>query len=165
MTGKVLMLRFALLLSILLAGLPAHSQGITFGPFRQDPEEPVEVTSERLEVDQEGGIAIFIGDVIVVQGQMRLTAPRVRVEYTPGDEGGIDEMHATGGVTMVNGEETAEGSEAVYSVAAGTVVMTGDVIVTQGRNVVAGQRLDVDLDTGTGTMEGRVRTIFRQDDE
>ena len=155
--------RLALLFPILLAALPAHGQGIAFGPFRQDPEEPVEVTSERLEVDQDSGIATFIGDVIVVQGQMRLTAPQVRVEYTPGDEGGIDEMHATGGVTMVNGEETAEGSEAVYAVVDGTVVMTGDVIVTQGPNVIAGERLDVDLDTGTGTMEGRVRTIFRQD--
>ena len=159
------MLRFALLFSMVVAGLPAHAQGISFGPFRQDPEEPVEVTSERLEVDQEGGIATFIGDVLVVQGEMRLTAPRVRVEYTPGDEGGIDEMHATGGVTMVNGEETAEGADAVYAVEAGTVVMTGDVIVTQGSNVVAGERLYVDLDTGTGTMEGRVRTIFRQDGE
>jgi lipopolysaccharide export system protein LptA len=72
-------------------------------------------------------------------------------------------MHATGGVTMVNGEETAEGVEAVYEVDAGVVTMTGDVIVTQGKNVVAGERLFVDLDTGTGTMEGRVRTIFRQE--
>lgn len=157
------MLRFALLFPILLAGLPAYGQGIAFGPFRQDPNDPVEVTSDRLEVDQTAGIATFIGDVIVIQGQMHLTAPRVRVEYTTGDEGRIDNMHATGGVTMVNGEETAEGSNAIYDVDGGTVTMTGDVIVTQGRNVVAGEKLYVDLDTGAGTMEGRVRTIFRQE--
>jgi lipopolysaccharide export system protein LptA len=159
------MFRVALLITILLGGLPAYGQGIAFGPFRQDPEEPVEVTSERLEVDQNGGVATFIGDVIVVQGQMRLTAPRVRVEYTTGDEGKIQLIHATGGVTMVNGEETAEGEDAVYSVDAGTVVMSGDVIVTQGPNVLAGQQLFVDLDTGTGTMEGRVRTIFKQENQ
>lgn len=157
------MFRMAILLPMFLVGLPAQGQGINLGPFRQDPEEAVEVTSERLEVDQNGGIATFIGDVIVVQGDMRLTAPRVRVEYTTGDEGQIDTMHATGGVTMVRGEETAEGEDAVYEVNAGTVVLTGDVIVTQGRNVLAGERLVVDLDTGTGTMEGRVRTIFRQE--
>ena len=159
------MFRFALSLLILLAGLPAYGQGVAFGPFRQDPEEPVEVTSERLEVDNEAGIAIFIGDVIVVQGQMRLTAPRVRVEYSSGEAGQIEFMHATGGVTMVSEEETAEGEEATYTVGAGEVVMTGDVIVTQGSNVLAGQRLSVDLDTGTGTMEGRVRTIFRETDQ
>lgn len=157
------MLRFSLVTLTMLAGLPAYGQGIAFGPFRQDPDEPVEVTSERLEVDQNGGVATFIGDVIVVQGEMRLTAPRVRVEYTTGDDGRIETMHATGGVTMVNGEETAEGADAVYEVDAGTVLLTGDVIVTQGRNVVAGERLFVDLDSGNGTMEGRVRTIFRQE--
>ncbi len=154
--------RIFLLFIAAVAALPAFGQGIQFGPFRQDPDEPVEVTSERLEVDQNAGIATFIDDVVVIQGEMRLTAPRVRVEYTSGDEGQIDLIHATGGVTMFNGIETAEGDEAIYRVSLGTVVMTGDVIVTQGPNVLAGQRLDVDLDTGTGTMEGRVRTIFRE---
>jgi lipopolysaccharide export system protein LptA len=140
----------------------AEAQGIALGPFRQDPDQPVEVTSERLEVDQNDGIATFIGDVIVVQGELRMTAPRVRVEYSTGDDGRIEFMHATGGVTMLNGSETAEGEEAVYTVDAGTVVLTGDVIVTQGPNVVAGEKLSVNLDTGAGTMEGRVRTIFRE---
>jgi lipopolysaccharide export system protein LptA len=157
------MYRSALAFTLFVAGLPAYGQGVDFGPFRQDPNEPVEVTSERLEVDREGGLATFIGDVIVVQGEMRLNAPRVRVEYTTGEEGQIDRIIATEGVTMLNGEETAESEEAVYSVSEGTVVMTGDVIVTQGRNVVAGEHLTVNLDTGMGTMEGRVRTIFRQE--
>lgn len=156
------MYRIALLLGVVGLAFPALGQGIQFGPFRQDPSEPVEVTSERLEVDQTAGIATFIEDVIVVQGEMRLSAPRVRVEYSTGEQGQIELMHATGGVTMVNGEETAEGDEAIYRVSVGTVVMTGDVIVTQGPNVLAGQRLDVDLDTGVGTMEGRVRTIFQE---
>ena len=152
----------------LLAG-PAFAQeaGIAFGPFREDPSEPVEVTSERLEVDQNAGVAVFIDDVVVVQGEMRLTAPRVRVEYTTDEEssGGIDRMHATGGVTMVDDQNAAEGDEAVYSVEAGTLVMTGEVIVTQGPSVVTGDELFVDLDTATGTMEGNVRSIFRQDDQ
>lgn len=144
------------------AGTLAEAQGIALGPFRQAPTEPVEVTSERLEVDQNGGIATFVGEVVVVQGELRMTAPRVRVEYSTGEDGRIESMHATGGVTMLNGSETAEGEEAVYRVDAGTVVMTGDVIVTQGPNVVAGETLSVNLDTGAGTMEGRVRTIFRE---
>lgn len=159
------MYRIAFAFLILVAALPVHAQGVALGPFRQDPDEPVEVTSERLEVDNSAGVAIFIGDVIVVQGQMRMTAPRVRVEYSSGDQGQIKFMHATGGVTMINGEETAEGEEATYTIEAGEVVMTGDVIVTQGPNILAGQRLSVDLDTGTGTMEGRVRTIFRETDQ
>ena len=159
--------RFIVALALLATPALSQETGIAFGPFRQDPNEPVEVTSERLEVNQNAGAATFIGDVVVVQGEMRLTAPRIRIEYAAGDgeAGGIDTMHATGGVTMLSGEHAAEAEQAVYSVDGGTVEMSGDVIVTQGPSVLSGQRLFVDLDTGIGTMEGRVRTIFQQDDQ
>ena len=160
-------LRIALL-AVCLAS-PAFGQvaDIAFGGMRQDTGQPVEVTSERLEVDQEAGVATFTGDVVVVQGQMRMTAPQVRVEYQAGEggSGDIDTMHATEGVTLVNGDDAAEGEEALYSVAEGTVVMTGDVIVTQESSILSGQRLFVDLETGSGTMEGRVRTIFQSADQ
>ncbi|MBM9593782.1 LptA/OstA family protein [Roseitranquillus sediminis] len=158
----------ALLLTMFLAG-PVWGQGasVDFGVMRQDPGLPVEVTSERLEVDQNGGVAVFSGDVVVVQGEMRLTAPEVRVEYGTGDaaNGGIDRMHASGGVTMTSGGEAVEGQEAIYSVTDGTITLSGDVIVTQGNSIIAGERLFVNLETGTGTMEGRVRTIFQPDQQ
>ena len=56
---------------------------------------------------------------------------------------------------------SSEAREAVYDVAAGTVEMTGDVLLTQAENVLSGQRLTVDLRTGTGQMDGRVRTILQ----
>ena len=42
----------------------------------------------------------------------------------------------------------------------GTVVMTGDVLLTQGSSALSGQKLSIDLKTGTGIMEGRVSTTF-----
>ena len=67
---------------------------------------------------------------------------------------------AGGGVTFVTASDAAEAQDAVYSVAEGTVTMSGDVILTQGRNAIAGDRLVVDLGSGNGRMEGRVRTVF-----
>ena len=57
--------------------------------------------------------------------------------------------------------EAAEAEEAVYDVKAGTVVMTGNVLLTQGDNVMSGNKLNVDLSTGAGTMDGRVRTLLK----
>ena len=62
---------------------------------------------------------------------------------------------------MVNGAEAAEAAKAVYTVSAGNIVMTGDVILTQGVNALSGQKLTADLNTGSGRMEGRVKTIFQ----
>ena len=90
-----------------------------------------------------------------------LSAALVRVEYGNADRSRISRLHASGGVTLVSQAEAAEAREAVYDVAAGTVEMTGDVLLTQAENVLSGQRLTVDLRTGTGQMDGRVRTILQ----
>jgi lipopolysaccharide export system protein LptA len=40
--------------------------------------------------------------------------------------------------------------------------MRGEVVLTQGGNAVAGEELEIDLDTGRAEMKGgRVRSIFR----
>lgn len=161
------MLRIALVcLSVLLAPTPGLSQGapVAFGGLQHDKTLPVEVTSDQLNVDQSDGTAIFTGNVIIGQGEMRISARRVDVFYeTVNGEttGRIQRMLATGDVVMVNGAEAAEGDRAEYTIDTGNVVMTGDVFLTQGQNALSGDKLVIDLDTGTGVMEGRVKTIFQ----
>ena len=155
----------ALPLAAALAVLPlaifAQTNGaqIAFGSLKGDPTLPVEVTADQLKVNQANGQALFIGNVIVVQGTMRLTADQVSVDYAA-DGKKIARLNATGGVTLLNGGEAAESQEAVYTIDTGAVVMTGDVLLTQGTSALSGKQLTVDLNTGTGVMEGRVQTVF-----
>ena len=155
----------ALALGFLLALVPgvalAQAKGaqVAFGSLKGDPTLPVEVTSDQLNVNQADGTAIFTGSVLVVQGEMRMTAAEVQVDYTE-DGKRIARIHATGGVTLTNGGEAAEGQEAVYTIDTGMVVMTGEVLLTQGSSAISGKLLTVDLGTGTGVMEGRVQTVF-----
>jgi len=86
------------------------------------------------------------------------------VEYAAagGDATGrISRLLASGGVTLVNGNEAAEARQAVYSIDDGVIVMTGDVILTQGANALSSQRMVVDLNSGVATLEGRVKTIIQ----
>ncbi|HMO06400.1 MAG TPA: lipopolysaccharide transport periplasmic protein LptA [Paracoccaceae bacterium] len=138
----------------------AQAQGarVEFGGLRQDPGQPVEVTADSLTVNQADGTALFEGNVVAVQGELRLGAAAVRVEYA--ETGGIARLTATGGVTLASATDAAEAREAVYEIATGTVTMTGDVLLTQGRTAISGQRLVLDLEAGTGRMEGRVQTVF-----
>ncbi|MPL60939.1 lipopolysaccharide export system protein LptA [Rhodobacter sp. 140A] len=151
----------AVLLCLAFLPGPVLAQQIALGGIRADARAPVEVTADSLAVNQTDGSATFTGNVLVVQGGMRLKAAVVDVEYDPKDRSKILRMHATGGVTLVSPAEAAEAKEAVYDVAASNVVMTGDVLLTQGQNVMSGQKLTVDLKTGTGQMDGRVRTILQ----
>lgn len=161
------MLRTTAILAVLIgfAALPpkAEAQGATvsFGGLKSDTSQPVEVTSDELAVNQTDGTAVFTGNVVVIQGDMRLAAESVRVEYARDDKTKVERIIASGGVTLVSATEAAEGKEAVYTVGTGEVVMTGDVLLTQNGGTIAGQKLVVDLDTGTGRMDGRVKTVLQ----
>ncbi len=159
------MTRLILAIALVIAGLPsvtaAQEASVAFGSADHDASAPIEVTSDRLNVDQTDGTAVFTGNVIVVQGEMRLTADRVVVEYTETEPREIERMLAYDNVVLVRGAEAAEGAEAVYTLADRLIVMTGDVLLTQEQSAISGDTLTVRLDDGTGVMEGRVRTILR----
>lgn len=154
---------FVLCLPILCAAGFAHAQGtqIGFGTIKADPTLPVEVSADSLDVDQTNGSAEFQGNVVVGQGEMRLSAPRLLVIYK--SEGGIDRLEATGGVTLVSGADAAEADRADYTIDSGVVVMTGNVLLTQGGNALTSQKMTVNLTTGTAQMVGRVKTILNPD--
>lgn len=148
------------ILSLALMGGAALAQNRGFGSA-QDIGQPVEVTAEALSVDQKTGKAVFSGNVLIGQGKMRLSADRVTVTYAQGDQRKISALRAEGNVTLVSGEDAAEAQAADYNVAAGNVVLTGDVLLTQGGNVLAGEKVTVDLATGTANASGRVRSVLQ----
>jgi len=151
----------ALLVTVLPAMSIAQGTAVPFGGLKHDSSQPVEVTADKLQVNQDNGSAVFIGNVVIGQGTMRLSANKVVVEYTQGANRKISKLHATGNVILVNGTEAAEASEAVYTIDNGNIVMIGNVILTQGQTALSSQRMVVDLKTGKATLEGRVKTILQ----
>lgn len=155
-------MRLFLLLALLAFPIIATAQSaqVTFGTLRQNPDAPVEVSADNLAVDQSSGSAVFTGNVLIGQGEMRLAAGKVAVTYAD-NGGGIKELSATGGVTLVSGPDAAEAQRADYSIDSGTIVMTGDVLLTQGQSALTADKMTVNLRTGTAQMSGRVKTVFQ----
>jgi lipopolysaccharide export system protein LptA len=158
----VTVLRPLIICIALLGSVPAFAQGtnVAFGTIRQDTTAPVEVTADNLAVDQATGKAVFEGNVLIGQGELRLSAQKVEVVYRS-NSAGIASLEATGGVTLVSGADAAEASRADYNIDSGTIVMTGDVLLTQGPSVLTAQKMTVDLENGTARMSGRVKTILQ----
>lgn len=149
----------AFLALVLATQAAAQGTNVSFGGLKADTSLPVEVTAENLSVNQGDGSAVFSGDVLVKQGEMRLQAGEIRVEYGA-DGKGINRLFATGGVLIVNATDAAEAAEAVYTIASGEVLMSGKVLMTQGATAIKGDRLTINLKSGTGRMEGGVTTTF-----
>ncbi|WP_040104323.1 LptA/OstA family protein [Phaeobacter gallaeciensis] len=153
---------FCLPVTLFATGLSAQSASIAFGAVKADPSQPVEVTAETLDVNQADGSARFIGDVVIIQGVMRLSANDVLVIYKQDETGktGVERLEATGDVLLVNGPDAAEADKAEYTIDSGTVVMTGNVLLSQSTGTLTSNRLVVDLTTGTASLSGRVKTIL-----
>ena len=148
---------------VLLLAAPGYAQETTV-PFgtQADSSAPIEVQSETLSVSQDDGAAIFEGNVLVEQDNMRLSAARVEVIYNE-TQSQIASLAASGGVTLVSGDDAAEAERADYDVTSGALVLSGDVLLVRGPSTIASERMRVDVDAGTAQLEGRVRTFLSQD--
>lgn len=151
-----------LLLSALLVATPLVAQtNINLGGITTDPSAPVEVAADSLSVDQDTGTAIFEGNVVIGQGELRISAGRAQVVYDSAS-GDIASFEASGGVTFATSTEAAEAQSASYDLVNGQLVMTGEVLLTQGASALSADRMIIDVESGNAQMEGRVRTVFQQ---
>ena len=100
------------------------------------------------------------GRAEVTQGGNRLRADAIR-GFTANGE--LNRIEANGGVYFVTPDQSMRGDRAVYTLNNAEVVVTGDVILTQGKNVLTGNRLVYNVRTESARMEGgsgRVQGVF-----
>lgn len=168
---------FYAMLAMILASyapLPAYSQqsGAPAGiNFKHDSSQPIEITADALDVAQSDQTAIFTGNVVAIQGDLRLGSDNLRVYYRQGDEraaseGAISKIDAIGAVAISSPRETATSEWAVYEVDTGQITLGGKVVLTRGENVLRGEQLVIDLETGQSRIVGqqggggRVKGLF-----
>ena len=151
------------LILALLVGTASNAQtNIDLGGITADPKAPVEVSADNLSVDQDSGTAVFSGNVVIGQGDLRLSAGSVRVVYSD-STGDIAQLLATDGVTLVTDSEAAEAATADYNLTTGILTLSGSVLLTQGASALSAEQMTIDLNSGRAQMSGRVRTVFQQD--
>ncbi|MEM1237693.1 MAG: LptA/OstA family protein [Pseudomonadota bacterium] len=137
----------------------AQGLQVAFAGLGQTTDQPIEIAADTMAIDQDDGSAVLTGNVVIGQGDLRMTASRVTIDYT--QEGGISEMFAVGGVVIVTPEEEVESTTALYKLADDSIFLSGDVLLVQGRSTVLSETMRVDLTDGTALLEGRVRTVLQ----
>lgn len=144
-----------------LATIALAQTNISLGGLSADASAPIEISADSLSVDQDTGKATFSGNVVIGQGDLRLSATDVEVIYAEGT-GQIASLKATGGATFVTATEAAEAQTADYNLETGSLILVGDVLLTQGSSAISAERMAINLNTGNAELTGRVRTIIQQ---
>jgi lipopolysaccharide export system protein LptA len=152
--------------------------------FSQNRGQPVKIESDKLEVRDKDKMATFSGNVHVTQGDTELHSKVLVVFYVDtskpgpappnamktaapgappgsGEQQQIRRIDATGGVLVTQKDQNAAGDEGTFDMQSNTVTLKGNVVVTHGKDVVRGQRLVVDLNSGVSHIDGgRVDALF-----
>lgn len=154
-------------LAVASAGASAQDFAAAFSGFDTGSAVPIQIEADQLEVRDPEKVAVYSGNVSVRQGETVLQAPTLSIFYTgeatvagvPGSQ--VSRIEAGPGVTVRSGDRTARGDRAVLDMARDLVTMSGNVVLTEGTNVVRGERLFVNLATKQGRIEGgRVQTLI-----
>lgn len=169
---------FALAMLLLLTALspPAawgQSVGATFGGFSSNSNEPINIEADTLEVLDADKIAIFSGNVIAVQGKMTMRSKRLKVRYSDQQAGAAGEKKSGGSqITSITAEgkvliesgddQTVTSDRAFFDVIQQTVTISGNVVLSQGENVIEGDNLVIDLKTSRSRFVNRDGTSKRQ---
>lgn len=127
-------------------------------------DAPIAFGGDDLELTADG--YALIGRAEITQGGNRLRASRVNM--TTGANGqDVVRVEAVGDVYFVTPTQTMRGDRAVYDLSTDELVVTGEVILAQGENVLRGGRLVYNVRTETGRMAGaptasgdRVQGVF-----
>ena len=149
--------------SLFLADSAFAQTSVALGGLSVDTSAAIEVSADSLSIDQDTSTAIFDGNVIIGQGDLRITAGQVEVIYGE-DPSQIARLLASNGVTFVTTTEAAEAQQADYDITTGLLVLTGEVLLTQGASAISAGRMVINVTDGTALMDGRVRTILQQGD-
>lgn len=92
------------------------------------------------------------------------TAPIQSATPGPGGSSSIKRLEAKGNVVVTQKDQVVTGETAVFDTKTNLVTMLGGVVLTQGKNVLRGDRLLVDMTTGVSRVEsdsGRVQGLFQ----
>lgn len=139
-----------------------------------DTAQPIDITADKLEVREKEDIAVFIGVVEAVQGDLRISADSVTVHYRKPEGGGtpsISRLDMAGNAKLVSPSEEVASEWAIYDVEAHLVTLGGSVVLARGETLLRGERLELDLESGItkftgepvageGEQSGRVRGRF-----
>lgn len=119
-----------------------------------DANAPVDVTADRIEVQDRADRALFIGNVHVRQASLTLDTARLTVAYSSAGGIQIDRLDASGGVVVRSPSETARGNFGVYDLNRRLITVVGDVQLSTGGSTIRGSRLVIDLDSGRAVVDG-----------
>jgi len=147
-------------------------------------KQPISIDADKLVYFDKEHKAIYTGNVVVIQGDTKMTcttmtvfldhAPAQGADHAPAQgqgakqttdsqsgptaDSGVKRLEATGPVTVISKTQVATGDNGAYDKAEDKVWLTGHVTLSDGQNVTKGDKLTYDLKTAEATVDTNAKS-------
>ena len=148
-------------------GAGAQSASSQMEGLKLSNDQPIQIESDQLEIKEQEKLAVFKGNVSVIQGTTSLKSGHMVVHYKSGGKSmtagntDIERIELAGGVLLNSGTQQATGDTGSFEMASQVFVLQGkQVVLSDQQNVFVGCKLTVHATTGEAHLEacgGRVR--------
>lgn len=148
---------------MIIVAFAAYSHEAYSQPAKHNNSGPIEITADTLAVDQKDGTATFSGNVDAKQGNIRIKSQKMVVTYTSGPQAkpssanqanAISKVTLSGNITITSADDTAQGGHGIYDVKKQLIYLNDSVILSQGKNIVKGDKLVYNVATGKSEISG-----------
>ncbi len=172
---KAFSLGIVLVLALFCSPMAANAQsfGDAFGGMGNN-DEPIQIEADKLEIIDTQNTALLTGNVTVVQGKTILKARTIKVYYLKPSESnksnnGIRKIEASSKVAVRSGDNHVTADKATIDMVTEFVTLSGNVLISQGNNIVKGCQASVNLKTnvsqvkpckGQGSGGGRIKILL-----
>jgi lipopolysaccharide export system protein LptA len=134
-------------------------------------KEPIEIVSDRMDAYNEKKLVIFSGNAVATQGDKVIKSDRLLVYYKKETgkkdkigvkalegTGDLEKIEAKGNVIVTQKTRVATGDEAVYFQDSGQIIMTGNPILRDGKNMIKGDKVIVFVNEDRGVVESNEKS-------
>jgi len=153
------------LFCLLMANNFLYAQDISDKKNLIKKNEPIEIISDRMEAFNEKKMVVFSGNAKAVQGDIVLKSDQLLLYYKNepgkkdkigtkeiGTSGDLDKIEAKGNVIIIQKERMGTSEEASFNQDSGQIVMTGNAILREGKNTIAGCKVIVYTNEERGSV-------------
>jgi lipopolysaccharide export system protein LptA len=135
--------------------------------FELNKKDPIYITADWMEVDQNKNTITYKGRVVTIQADMTMRSEALIAYYDP-ETKQMKQIVAEGKVNATQGNRVATGEKAVFDDKSKTVTLTGNPVMRQGNSQVTGTKVVyyMDQDRAIAEGDGKVRvqaTIFPEE--
>jgi len=135
--------------------------------FEINKKDPIYITADWMEVDQNKNTITYKGRVVTIQADMTMRSEALIAYYDP-ETKQMKQIVAEGKVNATQGNRIATGEKAVFDDKSKTVTFTGNPVMRQGNSQITGTKVVYYMDQDRAIAEGddKVRvqaTIFPEE--